>query len=233
MRGAYEESDLLGMEVSEALARDVDQFLPQLARDALRGALRGEILPARFVEDVEARAAGAMAGHDGVAEATLRLGGDDLSDIAQHLVEERPSVFGFDRFDLLDVDVDDADLALLDQDLFHAIEHDRQRRQRGGAIEEQRLEDVASRQRRFAFAFRAALQHVRDALEHFVAIERLDQIVVRADLQTGETVLHVAASGDQDDADVRGALHRFEGLTDFPAAAPRHHHVEQHGIGEA
>ncbi len=136
-------------------------------------------------------------------------------------------------FELLDVDEDDADLPLIDEDLFDAIEHDRKRGEGGGAVEQHRLERRAAGLHFFAAIFVDAREHGLHALEDLVAIERLDQIVVGADLQTGQTVLHVAAAGDEDDADVRGALDGLEGLADFPAASLRHHDVEQHDVGKA
>src|ERR1051326_9185363 len=64
------------------------------------------------------------------------------------------------------------------------------------------------------------------ALDDLVAVERLDQVLVGAELQAGETILHLAAPGDEDDADLRRPLHGLERLADVPAAALRHHHVE-------
>ncbi len=72
-----------------------------------------------------------------------------------------------------------------------------------------------------------------DALDHFVAIEGLDEIVVRAKLQSGQAVLDVAAAGDEHDRDLRGALHRLESLADFPPAPLGHHHVEQDDVRQA
>src|SRR6185436_11531784 len=102
-----------------------------------------------------------------------------------------------DGLELFDVDEDDADLALFDEDLFHAIEDERKRRQGGGAIEEHGLEGSAAGLRRFAARIARATEHGLHALDHFVAVEGLDEIVVRADLEAGQAILHVAAAGDE------------------------------------
>jgi hypothetical protein len=78
----------------------------------------------------------------------------------------------------------------------------------------------------------AAVSSRLHALDDFVAIEGLDQVVVGAELQSGQPVLHVAAAGDQHHAEAGRALHGLERLADFPAAALRHHHVEQHHVGK-
>jgi hypothetical protein len=187
----------------------------------------------RFVEDVEARPADAMTRHERVLKLRLRLGGNDLSDVVQQLVEERPAVLRLDRFELLDVDEDDADLSLLDEHFLHAIEHDRQRRKRRGAIEEQRFQRGPARLIDAGAPVARTIEHGPHALDDFVAIERLDEVVVGADLQAGEAVFHIAAAGDENHADARGALHGLERLADFPAAALRHHHVEQHSVRQA
>jgi hypothetical protein len=229
-RGADEEADLARLQMREAQPGRVDQRLAQLVCGPLRRVFLGEVLPSRFVEDVERRAAAAVAGHDGVREPLPRLGGDDLADVAEQLVEERPAVFGLDALELLDVDEDDPDLAVVDEDLFDAVEDDRQRRQRGGAVEQGRLEGRPPGLHFHGPVFAAALEDGLDALEHLVAVERFDEVIVGADLQTGEPVFHIAAAGDQDHSDVRGALDAAQGLADLPAAALRHHHVEEDDV---
>jgi hypothetical protein len=174
-----------------------------------------------------------MTGDVRISEPLFRFGNDDLPDVIQQLVEERPAVFGFDRFELFDVDEDDADLALFDQHLFHAIEDERQAGERGGAIEQHGLDRGASGLHGLMAVVVRTFEHRLYALQHFLAIERFDEVVVGADLQAGQAILHVAAAGDQDHADARGALDGLQRLADFPAAALRHHHVEEHRVGHA
>ena len=78
-----------------------------------------------------------------------------------------------------------------------------------------------------------AVEQRLNAHHDFAPVEGLDEIIVGADLQARQAILHLAAAGDEDDRDVRGALHGAQGLADFPAAALRHHHVEQHDVRQA
>ena len=86
-----------------------------------------------------------MAGDGGVRELLLRRGGNHLADVVEQLVEERPAVLGLDRLELFDVDVDDADLALLDQHLLGAVEDEGQAGQRGGPVDQQASRAAAAR----------------------------------------------------------------------------------------
>src|ERR1041385_9171414 len=69
--------------------------------DGVERGLLGQVLAARLEDDVEARAADEVRGHDRFREAPLRLGHDGLADAAHELVEECPTVLGLDRFELL------------------------------------------------------------------------------------------------------------------------------------
>ena len=133
---------------------------------------------------------------------------------------------------MLDVDEDDSDLALLDQNLLQPIEHHRHGGQTGGPVDEQHSRGTHRRFRLCFLGRTLTLQQRCDALHHLIAIEWLDQVVIRAELQSGEAIFDVAARRHQHDGDVRCALHGFEGLADFPSAPLRHHDVQQHDVGK-
>src|SRR5687768_374896 len=83
--------------------------------------------------------------------------------------------------------------------------------------------------RLFLFATRALDQRLK-TLQDFLAIEWLDQVVVGADLQSRQPVLHVALAGNQDHADIAGALDGFERLADFPATLLGHQDVQENDL---
>jgi len=231
-RRADEEADLFLLHVRESLAHRRDQFLADVVRDHVERRLLPQVGTARFEENVEAGAADEVRGHERLRKTFPSLAHDRLAGAAEELVEEGPAVLGLDRFELLDVDVNDADLALFDQHFFEPAEHHRNGRKSAGAIEEHAL-------RRFGFlragsrlAMFAMKQHA-DPLDHFVTIERFDEVVVGAELKSGQPVLHISAAGDEHDRNVRGPLHRLQRLADFPAAALRHHDVEKDDGGES
>jgi hypothetical protein len=230
---ADEEADLSLLHGREALAHGVDQLLAQVVGDDVVRRLLGDVFAARLEDDVEARAADEVRGHERLREAYLRLGHDGLADAADELVEESPAVLRLDRLELLDVDVDDAELALLDEHFFQTPEDDRHGRQAAGAVEEERLRGAVRRLDGLDLGATRTVQQRRHALDDLIAVERLDEVLVGAELQAGQTVLHLAAPGDENDADLRRPLHGLERLADVPAAALRHHHVEQDHVGEA
>ena len=140
---ADEESDLPLLHGREALAHGLEQLLTQLVGDHVE---RRVPRPAFGLEkDEEARAADDVRRHHGFREPRLCLRGDDLGYAAEELVEERPAVLRLDRFELLDVDEDDADLPLVDENFFEPVEHHRNGGQSGGAIEQHVLAERAGR----------------------------------------------------------------------------------------
>src|SRR5205085_6862935 len=206
-RRADEETDLSLLHLRETFADAVDEALAHLVRDRLERRVLHRVLPARVEEDVEARAADEVRCDDRARKSLVRFRGENLAGAAQELIEESPPVLGFDRFELLDVDEDDAHLSLLDEQLFQAIEQHRHGCESGRSIEEQVFDRAARAGRDDGLSVCAtAVDEHADALQHFVAIERLDEVVVGADLQSGESIFDFAAAGDEDDANARRAL---------------------------
>ena len=227
---ADEEADLCLLHGREALPHRIEELLPQLVSGRVERRL-ARPLP-RLEEDEEARPAHDVRGHHSFRKPRRCLGGHDLGRAAEEFVEERPAVLRLDRLELLDVDEDDADLSLIDEHFLQAAEHHGHGRKAGGAIEEHVLAHARGSLGRRSGAAMAVEQRA-DALDHLVAVEGLDQIVVRAELQSGEAVLHVAARGGEDHRDVRRPLHRLEGLADLPATLFGHHHIEQNDVGKS
>ena len=70
-------------------------------------------------------------------------------------------------------------------------------------------------------------KHCLDARRHLLAVKRLGDVVVRAQLQPQHLIERLVPRCDHNNRDVRGLPHGFEHL---PAVHAGHHHVQQHQI---
>src|SRR3954447_26457605 len=122
-RRADEKSDLSLLHRREPLPHRGDELLADVIRDRVERCLLPQVGAARFEENVEARSADEIRRDERLRKARARLDRDCLTGAAEELVEEGPAVLRLDRFELLDVDVDDANLALLDEHFFEPAEH--------------------------------------------------------------------------------------------------------------
>ena len=71
-------------------------------------------------------------------------------------------------------------------------------------------------------------QHATNPGFQFLGTERLDHVIVGAQLQTGDAISHVAKGGEQDDRHLRLGSNA---LGDRKAIELGHHHVEHHQVG--
>ena len=121
------------------------------------------------------------------------------------------------RLEVVEVDVQDREgavLAHLALDLLLDADVPRQARER----------------REVAHLLRAPERPLH-AGEELDRVEGLDDVVVRAGLQSRDLVRGERFRGEHDDARVRGLRILPEALCHLEAVEPRHHHVEEHEVG--
>ncbi len=165
------------------------------------------------------------------------LGGEDRPDhapqsarrVLEQAVEDLPAVRLFDVAVLLDVDVEHAHLAVVEQAVAQRIDDHGHRRQLRYRVEEEVLEadllvvGAEERRGRGPLLFEEPL----DRREEFLPRERLGDVVVRPDLHAGDQVADLALDREHRDRDVARFRSALERRADFPARQLGHHDVEQ------
>ena len=165
------------------------------------------------------------------------FGGEHRSDhapqrarrVLEQAVEDLPAVRVLDVAVLLDVDVEHAHLAVVEQAVAQRIDDHGHRRQLRHRVEEEVLEadllvvGAEERRGRRPLLFEEAL----DRGEEFLPRERLGDVVVRPDLHAGDQVADLALDREHRDRDVAGFRSALERRADFPARELGHHDVEQ------
>ena len=98
-----------------------------------------------------------------------------------------------------------------------------------------RAAPASSLSRRSRFSPQLALEMLarqvgRDARQHLFALDRLGDVVDRAELEARHLVRHFAARRQEDHERVARLRLRLQFAADLEAVHARHHHVEQHQV---
>ena len=140
-----------------------------------------------------------------------------LADVADHVVAAREAVVVVECFEVVDVGIEQREL------------------RPGGHLELDLLLDAdvpgQPGQRRLVLHLLRATQDPADPGQQLRGVERLDDVVVRADREALELVGREPARGEDDHRDRRGSRVLAEQARELEAVDVRHHHVGHDQVG--
>ena len=155
-----------------------------------------------------------------------------LGRIPEETVEDLPSVRLLDVAVLLDVHVEDREVAAVEEAVAQRVDDDGHGRELRDRVEEEALVPdllvLGCQERRGTLA--PLVQQPPDGLEQLAAGERLGQVVVRPDLHSGDEVPDLALDRHHRDRGLARLRRVLQGRADLPARQLRHHHVQEDQI---